>query len=41
MAVRRLKRGFMVCHVYGHGNNESSKLFWSTKKDKVRMNVAK
>ena len=33
----RLKRGFTVCHVYGHGNNESSKRFWSVRKDRVGM----
>ena len=27
----------MVCHVYGDGNNESSKLFWSIQKGKVEM----
>ena len=24
-------------HVYGHGNNESSMLFWNIRKDKVGM----
>ena len=30
-------RGFTVCHVYGHGNNKSTTLFWSIQKDKVGM----
>ena len=37
----RSNRGFAVCHVYGHvyrhGNNENSKLFWSIRKDKFGM----
>ena len=37
MAAWRSNKGFTVCHVYGHGNNESSKLFWSIQKDKVGM----
>ena len=26
-----------MCHVYGHENNESSKLFWSIRRDKFGM----
>ena len=26
-----------LCHVYGHGNNENTKLFWSIRIDKVGM----
>ena len=37
VAVWRSNRGFTVCHVYDHGNNESSKLFWSIRKGKVGM----
>ena len=33
----RSNRGFTVCQVYRHGNNGSSKLFWSIQKDKVGM----
>ena len=33
----RSNRGFIVCHVYGDGNNESTKLFWSIREDKVWM----
>ena len=33
----RSNTGFTVCHVYGDENNESSKLFWSIRKDKVVM----
>ena len=33
----RSNRGFTLCHVYGDGNNESNKLFWDIRKDKVGM----
>ena len=36
-ALWRSNRGFTVRHVYGHGNIESSKLFWSIRKDKIGM----
>ena len=33
----RSNRSFTVCHVYGHGSNESSKLFWRIRKDEAGM----
>ena len=39
VAVWRSNRSFTVGlrHIYDHGNNESSTLFWSLRKDKVGM----
>ena len=33
----RSNRGSTLCHVYGDVNNESNKLFWDIRKDKVGM----